>query len=130
MASGAGSTNWEAYGLEQLWQMVRDEDKAATISMDQHAAFGLMHDVLEHEVEVLTRAVEQLEAKWPPRPGTAAEAFTSFVRDWIASMAETAENATATQQVIGDITTELTWARSRVVGWPSRPSESRHPRSP
>ena len=64
---------WQLYGLDQLWEMVRDEDGVA--SFTQVGAWHRMAELCSEQADQLQRALDQLMVHWPARPGSAAELF-------------------------------------------------------
>ncbi len=86
--SGGAYTDWSAYGLEQLWDMVSHENGRATFA--QIDAWRRMARLCVDQADALEKAVGQLVARWPSRPGTASEAFASQMARLIQSMREAA----------------------------------------
>src|SRR5215470_9363687 len=82
---------WDRYGLEQIWQMVRDED--GNDSFAQVAAWYRMGRLCSDQADQLQKALDKLMIKWPPNPGSAAEAFKITVETLIVSMRDSAAAA-------------------------------------
>ena len=100
---------WDQYGLSQIWEMVRDEDGVA--SYQQISAWFTMAEVCTDQADQLRRATDQLMAKWPPRPGSAAAAFKQLVDQLVLSMRDSAAAARANQEPLAAITSRLGEAR-------------------
>jgi len=103
---------WQVYGLDQLWEMVRDEDGVA--SFTQVGAWHRMAELCSEQADQLQRALDQLMVHWPARPGSAAELFKLQVGRLVASMRESAVIAAATKQPLTDITMELGRAKDEL----------------
>ena len=59
----AQCTNWDLYGLTQIWQMVENENGHQ--SWDQVNAWNKMRSLCEHQATRLRDAASRLEAVWP-----------------------------------------------------------------
>ena len=103
---------WQVYGLDQLWEMVRDEDGVA--SFTQVGAWHRMAELCSEQADQLQRALDQLMVHWPARPGSAAELFQQTVVRMIGSMRDSAATAAATRQPLTDITMALGRAKDEL----------------
>jgi hypothetical protein len=107
-----GYSNWAAYRLDDIWEMVRDED--GRVNWSQYYAWRRMARLCEEEADQLDKAVNQLIERWPDRPGTAAEAFKTFVGGMTSSMRETGAAATANADALHELTIKLLTARAQI----------------
>jgi hypothetical protein len=107
-----GRTNWNAYRLDEIWQMLRDEN--GRISWTQYYAWRRMATLCEEQADQLEKALRQLTERWPTRPGTAAHAFQLQVEALIASMRHSVEAANANRDAVHKITFHLGAARGQV----------------
>jgi hypothetical protein len=103
---------WQLYGLDELWEMVRDEDGVA--SFTQVGAWHRMAELCSEQADQLQRALDQLMVHWPARPGSAAELFRVQTEGLIASMRNSAAAAAATEQPLADIAMALGRAKDQV----------------
>jgi hypothetical protein len=103
---------WDRYDLEQIWHMVRDED--GSDSFAQVAAWYRMARLCTDQADQLSKAMDQLMAKWPPNPGSAAEAFKLTVEGLILSMRDSAAAAQANEAPLIKITSLLSDAKDAI----------------
>ena len=103
---------WDRYGLEQIWLMVRDED--GNDSYAQVAAWYRMGRLCTDQADQLQKALDQLMIKWPPNPGSAAEAFKLSVEDFIVSLRDSAFAAQANEAPLISITSLLSDAKDAI----------------
>jgi hypothetical protein len=103
---------WQLYGLDELWEMVRDEDGVA--SFTQVGAWHRMAELCSEQADQLQRALDQLMVHWPARPGSAAELFQQTLGRLIGSMRDSAAVAASTKQPLADITITLGRAKDEI----------------
>jgi hypothetical protein len=103
--------DYSAYSLDELWDMVSPPD---TLSQAQIAGWYDMAILCADQADNLTRALVKLADFWPPRPGSAAEAFSHLVQGLVASMSDDASNARKMSQSLSGIVGELDSARTRM----------------
>src|SRR5215467_13601137 len=103
---------WDVYDLAGIWRMVRDED--GNDNYAQAVAWHHMDRLCTEQADQLQKALDQLMVKWPPHPGSAAEAFKSNVDTLIASMRDSAAAAQANPGPLITITRLLSEAKDAI----------------
>src|SRR5690606_4341254 len=119
-----GTTNWNAYSLEQIWSMIRLE--SGETNWLQYDAWRRMAELCRDQADQLDKAVRQLIERWPPYPGSASEAFATWMAGLTASMRASADAAEKARTVINQITTTLAVTQgeiARIVGQYNRNAE-------
>jgi hypothetical protein len=95
-----------------MWDMVKDEDPVPTYQ--QVGAWQKMTALCTDQADALQKALDQLMAKWPPNPGSAAEVFKKQVDFLIWSMRDSAAAATATWPAVIEIVLALSQAKDAI----------------
>jgi hypothetical protein len=104
---------WDVYRLDQIWEMLRDED--GIDSFRQVAAWYRMAHLCADQADQLEKALDQLMVKWPPNPGSAAQAFKLRVEDLILSMRDSATAAKANEEPLIRITSLISDAKDAIL---------------
>src|SRR5690349_4883879 len=104
---------WNVYGLDQIWEMLCDED--GIDSFRQVTAWYRMAHLCTDQADQLEKALAQLMVKWPPNPGSAAQAFKLRVEDLILSMRDSAAAAKANEEPLIRITSLISDAKDAVL---------------
>jgi hypothetical protein len=104
---------WDVYGLDQIWEMLRDED--GIDSFRQVTAWYRMAHLCTDQADQLEKALGQLMVKWPPNPGSAAQAFKLQVEDLILSMRDSAAAAKANEGPLIRITSLISDAKDAIL---------------
>jgi hypothetical protein len=107
-------TGYAGYTLEQLWEIVRHE--TGEISEVQYDAWRRMAQICNDQADQLGGAVARLAEHWPAHPGSASEAFSTWIRVFTDAMRASAAGAVDARQAIMSITTQLSVARAEIAG--------------
>lgn len=105
-------TNWEAYDLPRLWQMVSDEDDEAGWAQVQ--AWFRMRNAIDAYRKRLEACRQALQDGWPPEQSPASAAFIERIEALIASMAATAASAERTAHGLAGIMKALATAKAEM----------------
>ena len=105
-------TNWEQYGLADIWDMVKHED--GELSWRQVKAWWIMRELCDHHAKRLRVAAEDLAKRWPPERSPAASVFIQKLQSMAAVFTRAAEAATQNSMALRILTTSLWDTRSRV----------------
>ncbi len=81
------ATNWGAYNLPAIWQMLQPEDGGA--GADRVLAWDGLATSVREQHRRLVRAGEDLAAVWPPETNASARAFLDRLGELATSMQET-----------------------------------------
>ncbi len=109
---GVPQTDWSPYRLDEIWDMVRDEDR--WVNWTQHDAWRRMAALCTDQADQLERALNQLLERWPPRPGSAAEAFKNQVSHLVSSMRQNAQAALDNQDPLRKISYAISLAQAEI----------------
>jgi len=113
-AGGLPQTDWSPYRLDEIWDMVRSED--GWVNWTQHDAWRRMAILCTDQADHLEGALNKLLERWPPRPGSAAEAFKNQVSHLVASMRQNAQAALDNQQPLRKISYAIGLAQAEIAG--------------
>ena len=105
-------TNWNAYGLAQIWQMVEHED--GRISWDQVAAWNRMQSLCTFQAARLRNAALELANLWPPDGSDAARLFQAVVLNLASSLDEDAMAAGVNANALSRLTEKVATTRQEV----------------
>lgn len=105
-------TNWEAYDLPRLWQMVSNEDDEAGWAQVQ--AWFRMRNAIDAYRKRLEACRQALQDGWPPEQSPAAAAFIAYIDALVASMAATAASAERTAHGLAGIMKALATAKAEM----------------
>jgi hypothetical protein len=109
---GGWCTNWAAYDVPTLWNMLQAEDVVTT---SQHVtAWRETHELLSLHMDELKRQRDDLAAKWPADRSPAAAAFVAYVDGMLGSMKQTSEAAVGNNGALAGINDALITAREKV----------------
>jgi hypothetical protein len=108
----SGSTNWNAYDLAEIWQMVQSENSYVT--WEQRDAWRRMALLCEDQAKMLASAVAELQQHWPARPGSASESFGVIVNAFVAAMRQSAADALTNRDAVGTIAVEIGTTRAMI----------------
>ena len=71
-------TDWGIYGLADIWNMV-SQDKFDNFSHVR--AWKKMQELCQGMADAMTRAADDILARWPPDKSPAAEAFALRIQE-------------------------------------------------
>jgi hypothetical protein len=109
---GGWCTNWAAYDVPTLWEMLQNEDPLQTT---RHvSAWRMTHELLSYHRAELQRCRDDLAAKWSAANSPAAGAFLNYVDNMLASMKSTSDAAVSTYEGLSGINGALITAKAKV----------------
>jgi hypothetical protein len=107
-----GTTNWHAYDLDALWQMLENEDNS--VSWQQAISWMRAAQLCQDQATVLADALTKLQEHWPATPGSASEAFAAVVNELVTKMRTTVDDSHANYNALTSIIVDLGTTRSRI----------------
>ena len=113
MSQSAGwCTNWDAYDLPRLWQMVSGEDDDQGWAQVQ--AWFRLRSAVNACRERLQACRQALQDQWPPDKSPASAAFIAYIDQLTISMAQTAASAERTAHGLAGIMSALATAKAEM----------------
>jgi hypothetical protein len=106
-------TNWDAFGLVQIWEMLAHED--GRLSWEQVAAWNRMKSLCTFQAARLRNAALELASLWPPDASDAARLFQSVVLNMVGSLEEDATAAGVNANVLSRLTENVATARQQIL---------------
>jgi hypothetical protein len=98
-------TDWQQYGLADIWNMVKGDD--FTQNFNHVKAWDKMQVLCQHQADSLRKAAAAIAERWPPEHSAAAGAFASRLETLAVTFANAAAAATTNGWTLHDTSVGL-----------------------
>jgi hypothetical protein len=109
---GPTATNWDQYGLADIWDMLKHED--GSTNANHVRAWAIMNELCDEQAKRLRATAAELAQRWPPERSPAAAVFIGRLEGMAMTFSDAAAAAGRNSGAVQNLTTGLMETRGRI----------------